>query len=90
MAVVVTGGNGGLGSELVAELRSGGAEVVPASRRTGFDLATGVGVADMLDDADVIVHAATNLRFRRVDLNGTRRMVQVLTDAGRSAGWGDS
>ena len=81
--MVVTGGNGGLGSELVAELRSGGAEVVPASRRTGFDLATGVGVADMLDDADVIVHAATNLRFRRVDLNGTRRMIQVLTDAGR-------
>ena len=81
--MVVTGGNGGLGSELVAELRSGGAEVVPASRRTGFDLATGVGVADMMDDADVIVHAATNLRFRRVDLNGTRRMVQVLTDAGR-------
>ena len=81
--MVVTGGNGGLGSELVAQLRSGGAEVVPASRRTGFDLATGVGVADMLGDADVIVHAATNLRFRRVDLNGTRRMVQVLTDAGR-------
>ena len=81
--MVVTGGNGGLGSELVAELRSGGAEVVPASRRTGFDLATGVGVADMLADADVIVHAATNLRFRRVDLNGTRRMVQVLTVAGR-------
>ncbi len=81
--MVVTGGNGGLGSELVAELRSGGAEVVPASRRTGFDLATGVGVADVLADADVIVHAATNLRFRRVDLNGTRRMVQILADAGR-------
>ena len=63
MAVVVTGGKGGLGSELVAELRSRGAEVVPASRRTGFDLATGVGVADTLADADVIVHAATHLRF---------------------------
>ena len=83
MAVVVTGGNGGLGSELVPELRSGGSEVVAASRRTGFDLATGVGVADVLTDADVIVHAATNLRFRRVDLNGTRRLVQVFTDAGR-------
>ena len=81
--MLVTGGNGGLCSVLVAELRSCGAEVVLASRRTGFDLATGVGVADMLADADVIVHAATNLRFRRVDLNGTRRMVQVLTDAGR-------
>jgi uncharacterized protein YbjT (DUF2867 family) len=83
MAVVVIGGNGGLGSELVPELRSGGSEVVSASRRTGFDLATGVGVADVLADADVIVHAATNLRFRRVDLNGTRRLVQVPADAGR-------
>src|SRR4029450_13540665 len=55
----------------------------PASRRTGFDLATGVGVADTLAEANVIVHAATNLRFRRVDLNGTRRLVQILAAAGR-------
>jgi uncharacterized protein YbjT (DUF2867 family) len=83
MSVVVTGGNGRLGSELVSKLRSRGAEVVPASRRTGFDLATGLGVAEMLANAEVIVHAATNLRFRRVDLNGTRRMIRVLADAGR-------
>src|SRR5215213_9090820 len=83
MAVVVTGGHGGLGSELVPELRSRGCEVVSVSRRTGFDLSTGVGVADVLADADVIVHAATNFRFRRVDLTGTRRLVQVLADAGR-------
>jgi uncharacterized protein YbjT (DUF2867 family) len=83
MAVVVIGGNGGLGSELVTELRSGGAEVVPASRRTGFDLATGQGVAEMLADADVIVHAARSLHFRRVDLDGTRRLIRVVGDAGR-------
>jgi uncharacterized protein YbjT (DUF2867 family) len=83
MAAVVIGGNGGLGSELVTELRSGGAEVVPASRRTGFDLATGHGIAEMLADADVIVHAARSLRFRRVELDGTRRIIRVLADAGR-------
>lgn len=84
MAVVVTGGNGRLGSDLVTELRSQRAEVVPASRRTGFDLATGEGVAEMLGEAEVIVHAATHpLRFRRVDLDGTRRMIRVLADSGR-------
>ena len=84
MSVVVTGGKGGLGSELVIALRSRGADVVPASRRTGFDLATGEGVAKVLADADVIVHAATHLlRFRRVDLDGTRRMIKILAGAGR-------
>ena len=83
MAVVVAGGTGGLGSELVQELATRGVDAIPASRRTGFDLATGKGVAEVLADADVIVHAATNVRFRRVDLNGTRQIVRLLTDAGR-------
>jgi RmlD substrate binding domain len=69
MTVVVTGGMGGLGTELVIEVMSRGADVIPASRRTGFDLATGEGVAEVLADADIIVHAASHpLRLRRVDL----------------------
>ncbi len=83
MAVVVTGGKGGLGSELVAELESRGVNAIPASRRTGFDLATGEGVAEVLAEAEVIVHAATNLRFRRVDLDGTRLIIRHLQDTGR-------
>src|SRR5215211_5108544 len=86
MPVVVTGGKGRLGSELITELTAQGAgEVIPASRRTGFDLATGNGVPEVLAKADVIVHAATNyLRFRRVDLEGTRLIIRLLREAGRS------
>jgi uncharacterized protein YbjT (DUF2867 family) len=84
MAVVVAGGSGGLGSELVPELTARGADVIPASRRTGFDLATGKGVAEVLSAADVIVHAASHpLRYRKVDLDGTRRMIQLSKHAGR-------
>jgi uncharacterized protein YbjT (DUF2867 family) len=83
MAVVVAGGTGGLGSELVPELTARGADVIPASRRTGFDLATGKGVAEVLSSAEVIVHAASHpLRYRRVDLDGTRRIIQLAKDAG--------
>jgi len=53
---------------------------VAASRRTGFDLSTGEGVREVLADADVIVHAATNARFRKVDLDGTRRIVRILQE----------
>jgi len=83
MAVVVAGGTGGLGSELVPELTARGTDVIQASRRTGFDLATGKGVAEVLSSAEVIVHAASHpLRYRRVDLDGTRRIIQLANDAG--------
>jgi uncharacterized protein YbjT (DUF2867 family) len=80
MNVVVTGGSGGLGREVVARLRNRQIRTVAASRRTGFDLATGEGVREALADADVVVHAATNVRFRKVDLDGTRRIVRILQE----------
>ena len=78
MHVVVTGGSGALGREVVSQLRDRQVRTVAASRRTGFDLRTGEGVREALADADVVVHAATNVRFRKVDLDGTRRIIQVL------------
>src|SRR5918997_1499323 len=80
MNVVVTGGSGGLGREVMSRLRSRQVRAVAASRRTGFDLASGEGVREVLADADVIVHAATNVRFRKVDLDGTRRMIRILQE----------
>ena len=86
MKIVVTGGSGALGSQVVQRLRKGGADAIAASRRTGFDLATGEGLASVLADADVIVHAATHpTRYRKVDLDGTRRMISVLQQRRRPA-----
>lgn len=80
MRVLVTGGAGTLGSLVVATLRERGHEAVSASRRTGVDLATGEGLAEAVQGADAVVHCATNpFRARAVDLEGTRRLVQVFT-----------
>ena len=60
MNVVVTGGSGGLGREVVRGLRARGATATAASRRTGVNLATGEGLESALAGAEVIVHAATH------------------------------
>lgn len=75
MRVLVTGGSGTLGSEVVAELRRRGHEPRPASRRSGVDLATGQGVAQALAAVDAVVHCATRpQRARAVDVQGTLRL----------------
>ena len=75
MRVLVTGGSGRLGSEVVAELRRRGHEATSASRRSGVDLTTGEGVTEALANVDAVVHCATRpQRARAVDVEGTRRL----------------
>jgi uncharacterized protein YbjT (DUF2867 family) len=79
--VVVTGGNGRLGREIMTGLRANGATATAASRRTGVDLSTGVGLRAALEDADVIVHAASHpTRYRKVVLDGARRIVKIINE----------
>jgi uncharacterized protein YbjT (DUF2867 family) len=79
--VVVTGGTGPLGLEIVAGLRAQGATATAVSRRTGVDLTTGIGVRAALENADVIVHAASHkTRYRKVVLDGTRRMITISNE----------
>jgi len=81
MRIVVTGGRGLLGTELVRRLEERGVTVSSASRRTGVDLATGKGLEAALHGADCVVHAATHrLRYRRVDLGGTHCMIKILAN----------
>ncbi|HEX6760675.1 MAG TPA: NAD-dependent epimerase/dehydratase family protein [Propionibacteriaceae bacterium] len=81
MSIVVTGGKGALGAEVVRNLEARGATVTSASRRTGVDLATGTGLEAALSGAECVVHSASHrLRYRRVDLDGTRRMIKILAN----------
>jgi uncharacterized protein YbjT (DUF2867 family) len=81
MKIVVIGGRGLLGTEVVRRLEGRGVTVSSASRRTGVDLATGKGLEAALQGAECVVHAATHrLRYRRVDLDGTRRMIKILAN----------
>jgi uncharacterized protein YbjT (DUF2867 family) len=83
MRVLVTGGSGTLGSEVVAELRRRGHEATSASRRSGVDLATGEGVAEALTGMDAVVHCATRpQRAQAVDVEGTRRLAAEAARTG--------
>jgi uncharacterized protein YbjT (DUF2867 family) len=86
MRVLVTGGTGVLGREMV-RLLDGKAEVRVLSRRQshrpGFvkgDLDTGEGLSAAADGVDVIAHCATTADYRRSqrDVDGTRRLLQAV------------
>jgi uncharacterized protein YbjT (DUF2867 family) len=81
MRIVVTGGRGRLGTEVVRQLEARGATVTSASRRTGVDLATGAGLEAALQGAECVVHAAASRwRHRAVNLDGTHRLINILAD----------
>ena len=55
MKIVVIGGTGLIGSNLVEKLRRAGHEAVPASPDTGVDTYTGEGLEQVLEGAQVVV-----------------------------------
>lgn len=58
MKIVVIGGTGLIGSQLVRDLSALGHEALAASPRTGVDTITREGLAAALDGADVVVDVA--------------------------------
>jgi uncharacterized protein YbjT (DUF2867 family) len=89
-AVLVTGGTGTLGSQVVRALHDRGCQVRVLSRqqRAGAagveyvtaDLVTGAGVEAAVAGADVIVHCAS---ARKGDVEATRRLVTAALARGR-------
>jgi uncharacterized protein YbjT (DUF2867 family) len=92
--IVVTGGAGMLGAQVVARLLDAGHEVRVVSRRprpaedttrhgwATADLASGQGVADAVAGADVIVHCATTMIGRKSEIALTANLVDAARQAG--------
>jgi uncharacterized protein YbjT (DUF2867 family) len=58
MKIVVIGGSGRVGGNVVHRLDAQGHDAVPASPATGVDTITGEGLADVMSGADVVVDVA--------------------------------
>jgi uncharacterized protein YbjT (DUF2867 family) len=63
MKVVVVGGTGRLGSQVVAELKGRGHDAVAAAPSTGFDTMSGAGVVEGLTGAQVVVDVSNSPSF---------------------------
>jgi uncharacterized protein YbjT (DUF2867 family) len=89
-SILVTGGTGTLGTNVVRHLRERGRQVRVLSRRQRAgtegveyvigDLATGNGVAEAVAGVDVIVHCAS---AKKGDVDATRNLVKAATSANR-------
>ncbi|MDQ1566605.1 MAG: hypothetical protein QOF96_1485 [Actinomycetota bacterium] len=87
MRVVVIGGTGLIGSKVVAILREGGHEAVPASPSTGVDAVTGKGLAGVMTGADVVVDVSNapvweDDAVREFFTVSTRNLLAAERDAG--------
>lgn len=63
MKIVVIGGTGLIGSQLVTLLKGSGHEVLAASPNTGVNTLTGEGLADALKGAEVVVDVSNSPSF---------------------------
>ncbi|SFT27575.1 Uncharacterized conserved protein YbjT, contains NAD(P)-binding and DUF2867 domains [Methylobacterium sp. yr668] len=63
MKIVVIGGTGLIGSQVVTNLRSAGHEVLAASPNTGVNAVTGEGLADALQGAGIVIDVANAPSF---------------------------
>ena len=63
MKIVVIGGSGLIGSQLVDRLRKCGNDVLAASPNTGVNTLSGEGLAEALVGAEVVVDVANSPSF---------------------------
>ena len=87
MKIVVIGGSGLIGKQLVADLRRHGHEAVPASPSTGVNTLTGEGLAEALVGAEAVVDVANAPSFEDgAVLDFFERSGRSLIAAARRAG----
>ena len=89
MRIVVVGGTGLVGSQVVARLRDAGHDAVAAAPSTGVDTLTGAGVDEALAGADVVVDVSNSPSFADDDvMRFFTTSTRTLLDAEARAGVG--
>ncbi|OBF04003.1 LysR family transcriptional regulator [Mycobacterium sp. ACS4054] len=87
MKVLVVGGSGLIGSQVVAQLAELGHEAIPASPSSGVNTITGEGLADALAGVDTVVDVSNSPSWADDDvLNFFTTSTRNLLDAERAAG----
>ena len=87
MRIVVIGGSGRVGSNVVKRLAAHGHDAVPASPATGVDTISGEGLADVMAGADVVVDVSNapawdDEAVREFFTTSTRNQLAAERDAG--------
>ena len=87
MKIVVIGGSGRVGSNVVHRLDARGHDAVPASPTTGVDTITGEGLADAMADADAVVDVSNapvwdDDAVREFFTTSTRNLLAAEREAG--------
>lgn len=86
MKLVVIGGTGRIGSQVVQKLKAAGHEAIAAAPETGVDLLTGKGLDQALEGADVVINVANSPTFDEKSLDFFRTSMTNLLAAGERAG----
>ncbi|WP_406276265.1 NAD(P)H-binding protein [Nocardia sp. NBC_00881] len=86
MKLIVIGGTGRIGSQVVQKLTAAGHAAVPAAPSTGVDLITRKGLDQVLGGADVVVNVANSPTFDEASLDFFRTSMNNLLAAGARAG----
>jgi uncharacterized protein YbjT (DUF2867 family) len=86
MKIVVIGGTGLIGSQVVQKLTLACHEAIPAARYTGVDLITGDGLEQVLEGAEVVINLANSPTFNEASLDFFRVSMTNLLAAGARAG----
>lgn len=87
MKIVVIGDSGLIGKKLVTRLHEHGHEAVAASPASGVNAVTGVGLADVLVDAEVVVDVTNSPSFKDAAVleffeKSSRNLLAAEADAG--------
>jgi len=89
MRIVVIGGTGLIGSQVVQRLGEHGHDAVPASPNSGVNTVTGEGVKEVMQGADVLIDVSNSPSFADDDVMSFFTTATTnLTEAAKEAGVG--